>query len=334
MRVSVIIVNYNGAHLLQECLDSLFRQDYTNFEIIVVDNDSKDHSLEVLLQLKERIKIVKLNENLGFTGGNIKGFEVATGDIIVLLNNDTVVAPSWLTHLIKPFFEFPEVGISGSKLIIYGTELIDSVGDGYTTSGRGYKIGEGEPERNFTENYFRFGACAGAVAYRRSMLDEIGFLDKDFFLIHEDTDLNFRAVLSGWKCLIVSTSIVYHKVRSSISSLGDLELYYSLRNSWYVIIKNYPLMLLTRYFHHILLQELGSVIYYCVKMKKYRIYFGALGHTLMKMPSLIKKRIRIQKLRKASMDEISSHFTNVFKREILRDKLAKFIKSNESGDKC
>src|SRR5208337_3264167 len=92
----------------------------------------------------------------------------------------------------------------------------------------------------FNREEYIFGACAGAALYRRSMLDEIGFLDDDFFLIHEDTDLNWRAQLSGWRTLYVPSALVYHKVRSTIGPMSDISVYYTLRNSELVRIKNIP----------------------------------------------------------------------------------------------
>ena len=123
------------------------------------------------------------------------------------------------------------VGICASKLIVYGTNIIDSAGDGFSTSLKGFKRGEGENATLYNKRENVFGACAGAAIYRRKMIEEIGFLDEDFFLILEDTDLNLRAQRHEWKVLYVPEAIVFHKVGYSIGNKSDKSYYYALRNN-------------------------------------------------------------------------------------------------------
>ena len=119
-----------------------------------------------------------------------------------------------------------------------------------------------------------FGACGAAVLYRRRMLDEIGFLDEDFFLYDEDTDLNFRAQLAGWKCIYVPTAVAYHVANATSRRLSDLHVYYHTRNLEFVWIKNMPFEIMLRFAHHKVIQELGSLCYLCLRHGKWGPFFS------------------------------------------------------------
>lgn len=159
----------------------------------------------------------------------------------MLVNNDVVLDRDCISNLIKSFESHLDIGIAATKMLVYNGDKIDSAGDGFSTSLKAYKRGEGSQSNEYNDEEYVFGACAGAAMYRRKMIDEIGFFDEDFFLIHEDTDLNLRAQIMGWKVLYVPTAIAYHKVRSTIGEMSDLAVYYSLRNSELVRIKNIPI---------------------------------------------------------------------------------------------
>ena len=186
-KVSVIIVNYNGNGIITSCLKALEEQSFKDFEALVVDNGSLDESLyEIKGFLKETaiaspIKLIPLNKNLGFAGGNLQGFRYAKGEYIALLNNDTKPDKKWLGELVMAMDSDPEVGMCACKLILYGTDLVDSAGDGFSTSLKGFKRGEGERGFFYDTKEYTFGACGGAALYRRKMIEEIGFLDEDFF---------------------------------------------------------------------------------------------------------------------------------------------------------
>ena len=147
-KVSVIIVNYNGNGIISSCLKALEEQSFKDFETLVVDNGSLDGSLyEIKGFLKEPaiaplLKIISLNKNLGFAGGNLEGLKQACGEYIGLLNNDTEADERWLGELVVAMDNDPGVGICASKLIVYGTDMIDSAGDCFSTSLKGFKRGE------------------------------------------------------------------------------------------------------------------------------------------------------------------------------------------------
>ena len=118
--VSIIILNYNGENYLAECLSSVFRTKYQNFEVIFVDNASKDNSLEIVKKQfgqEERLKVLKSAHSLGFSGGNNFGFDHTKGNYLVFLNNDTIVDPLWLQSLVDIMEQDKTIGLAGSTIL-------------------------------------------------------------------------------------------------------------------------------------------------------------------------------------------------------------------------
>ena len=314
MAVSVIVVNYNGEKWIGRALQCLINQKLQALEMIVVDNASRDQSVALIRRDFPMVNLIEHPTNAGFAGGNLVGLKAAKGEFIALLNSDAFPEPDWLACLLKAMQSNPEVGTCASKLIVDGTNLIDSAGDGCTTALKGYKRGELEHKDQYNESAYTFGACAGAALYRRAMIDEIGFFDEDFFLIHEDTDLNFRAQLAGWKCLYVPDAIVHHQVRSTIGNHSDLAIYYSNRNADLVWIKNAPLWLMLRYLHHKLLLDIGSFIFFGIRKRRLKVFLKAKQDVLKLLPLMLKKRRQVQAMKKISNKELAGLLTSIWKK--------------------
>lgn len=320
--VSIIIVNWNGINLLKDCLDSIYCQAFTDFEVILVDNDSKDDSVKFIKSNYPKIIVIPLTENTGFTGGNIAGFSVATGRFIVLLNNDAVLTKSWLEVMVAALAD-DTVGFCSSKIIIAGTDMVDSVGDTFTTAFSGTKMGEYELHNNFNERRFVPGACAAAVIYKKAMLEQIGFLDEDFFFNHEDTDLNLRAWLSGWRCLFVPEAVVYHKVSASVGELSDKGVYYFSRNNVWVWVKNVPSNLIISNFMQRIIYELSSFAFFCIVKGKWRAFLRGKIDAIVKLPAMLQKRKHIQQNIKLSNSEIKASLMPISKYLLIRLKKIK-----------
>lgn len=326
--VSVIVLNYNGKDLLPECLAALRRQTHRNRELIFVDNGSTDGSADALRSLLAggEGRLVVLGDNLGFAGGNAEGFKAAAGEYVALLNNDALPGETWLAELVAAMDSDPAAGTCASLLVARDDPgRIDSAGDGCVTSGHGIKRGSGEPAAGYSAGGYVFGACAAAVLYRRAMLDDVGFLDADFFLNCEDTDLNFRAQLMGWKCRYVPEAVVRHGVSTSIGRLSDLGVYHSSRNDEYVWVKNMPAWLMVRYFHHKVVQWFGSFVYFCVKRGKWRAWLGGKLAAAGKLPVLLRKRREIQTRRRVDDRYVASILTSILDRRMLRGKLRRLL---------
>ena len=239
-RISVIIPNWNGAHHLPTCLDSLAAQTFAEHEVIVVDNASRDDSLDVLARYRPGVRVLALDENRGFTGACNAGFRAAAGEIQVLLNNDTEVDPDWLTHVAAAFAAHPEVGLAASKMLLFDRrDTFHTAGDYVTLDGLAHNRGVWQPDRGqYDHPAYVFSACGGSAAYRRAMLDEIGRLDDAFFFSFEDVDLAWRAQLAGWRCLYAPRAIVYHKLKASGG--GVTASFHDARNRIWTLAKNYP----------------------------------------------------------------------------------------------
>ncbi len=238
--VSIVIVNWNGAHHLPVCLNALRRQTYRAFEIILVDNASRDNSLALIATHYPEVKVVALRENRGFTGGNNAGLRAARGEIVALLNNDTEADEHWLAEVVAAFERHPEVGSVASKMKLFDQrDTFHTAGDFYRVDGLPGNRGVWEIDRGqYDREEYVFSACGGSAAYRRSMLDQIGLLDEDFFFSCEDIDLAWRAQLAGWRCVYAPRAVVYHKLKATGG--GTTASYYDGRNFIWVIAKNYP----------------------------------------------------------------------------------------------
>lgn len=340
-RVGIIIVNFNGERYLAECLESLERQTYRDFHVLLVDNASTDASRSIMEEFKQRggldVVVSRLDVNRGFAGGCAEGLRLAEeqgeqggqggqgGEFIALLNNDAAVEPGWLDCLVRAMDRHPEVGICASKILVQGKDIIDSAGDGFSSLLRGFKRGEGEPATAYNTEEYVFGACAGAALYRRRMIDEVGFLDADFFLIHEDTDLNLRARLQGWKVLYVPGALVSHRVRSTIGEMSDLAVYHSLRNAELVRVKNIPWPLLLRHAHNLALSAALEFFYFAVRHRRPGIYLKAKYDALRSLPATLKKRRTLMAGRKLGAKELNATFTPLYTREFFSSKLKKLM---------
>ena len=324
--VSAIVVNYNGEKIIRGALQGLMNQTLRDLEIIVVDNASLDNSVSLIQNEFKNVKLIKNPSNSGFAGGSFIGFQAAKGDFIALLNSDAIPKPDWLGNLVNGMNLDHKIGICASKILIDGTDLIDSAGDGCTTASKGYKRGEKKSQTEYEQMERVFGACGGASLYRRKMIDEIGFFDEDFFLIHEDTDLNYRAQLTGWKCLYVPKAVVFHKVRSTIKEDSDLAIYYTNRNANFVWIKNTPILLLLRFLHHKIFLVIGEFFFFGLRKKRMRLFIQSQIDSLKLFPKMLKKRRKIQSMKKVSNKEIRKLLTFIWDKRFSELRLWKLIK--------
>jgi GT2 family glycosyltransferase len=239
---SIIIPHWNGRQHLETCLTALRQQSYPRLETILVDNGSTDGSQSYVKEHFPEVKLLELAENWGFTGACQAGYEVAQGEMIVLLNNDTEARPDWLAELDQAFQRHPQAGsVVGKILLFEQRQTFHTAGDIFYTDGRPGNRGVWQKDRGqFDQEEVVFSGCGAAVAYRRQALEQVGFLDNHFFFSCEDVDLGWRLNLAGWQVVYVPTAVVYHKLKASSSPISS---YYDSRNQLYVLWKNYPTFL-------------------------------------------------------------------------------------------
>ena len=254
------------------------------------------------------------------TSGSSAGFAASSGEFIALLNDDAQADDHWLENLVHAMQADPGTGICASKILRADNGTIDSAGDGATTWGVGYKRGLGEDSSRHGAKGYVFGACGAAALYRRTMLESIGFLDERLFLHYEDTDLNFRAQLAGWKCLYVPTALVTHEVGATVPAWSEEHVYYHARNLEALWIKNMPVALMLRFAHHKLLQEITSFLYLCLRRGQWKAYLRAKRDAIMLLPGQLTRRRSIQSRRTVSNVYLKSMLTPLFDRDLVQQK--------------
>ena len=214
-KVFIAILNYNGKDVIKNCLKSVFKIDYPNFEVVVVDNNSTDGSLELAKASFSKMHFIKNEVNLGFSTGNNIGIRFALekmADFVLLLNNDTEVAPDFLEKLIAPSMLDEKIGLSSP--FIFKDKSADIWFSGGKINWFSMKA------RNLStqpqaDSYFETGFVSGcSMLVRKDVFKKIGLLDEDFFLYWEDTDFSVRAQKADLKTIVVPQSHIYHFEKS------------------------------------------------------------------------------------------------------------------------
>jgi GT2 family glycosyltransferase len=297
--VSVIIPNWNGRNFIEGCLVSLRGQTFQDLEIIMIDNGSSDGSIELVKGSFPEVKVISLTYNKGFSGAVNEGIKKAKGEFIALLNNDTIADSRWIEELVKEIDSSKAIGCCASRILRSIGTGIDTAGDTYTRYGVAIKRGYDAETKRFLQKELVFGACGGAALYRRSMLEEIGSFDEDFFCVYEDVDMSFRAQLLGFKCLYVPTAIVSHYVGGTAGTKNDFTLYYGQRNMEYVFLKNMPLPLLVKYLPLHIEYVVLAFLYYLLKNQG-GIYLRSKMDAFKQIRLTLQKRKEIQRKRRVS----------------------------------
>ena len=283
-KISIIILNWNGKEDTLECLESLRKLDYLNYEIIVVDNGSSDDSVPILRKGFPNIELIVNDKNLGYAGGNNVGIEYALkrkADYIFLLNNDTVVHKDCLRELLDVIEREPKVGFVGPKTYYYQEpKRIQFIGGSYSfITGRSSYIGSGEIDHGQHDELREVDFINGhALLVRKEVIDSIGMLDPEYFAYNEETDWCIRAKGKNYKCLYVPRAIVWHK--SSKSSCGLTRPYLITRNQLLFMRKNASKRQLMIFFLHFFLVQTTHRMLSFLKHRqwdKLRVFVQAVG---------------------------------------------------------
>jgi GT2 family glycosyltransferase len=209
---SVIIVSLNGGGVIARALDSVLATEYPSFEVIVVDNGSTDNLAEIVKTEYPTVRLIQSPVNLGFAGGNNLGLAQATGDIAVLLNDDTEVRPGWLCAWAKAASEIPNWGVMGCKLLYPDGKTIQHAGGVVESNALTHHIGYEQPDDGrYDERLDVDYATGAALAIRREVVDRIGMLDEGYFPIYfEETDYCWRVRAAGYRIVYIPDCVVLH----------------------------------------------------------------------------------------------------------------------------
>jgi GT2 family glycosyltransferase len=319
--VSIIVLNYNGKtvlgpEFLSRCLSSVLSSEYQNFQVIFFDNRSADGSVEFVRRKfgqNPSIKIVSGQRNYGFALGSNQALSHAQGKYIVLLNNDVEVHPRWLQGLANVLETDSSVGIAQSKVLCLDRVHVQTVGNLFDPSLTVYLIGCGEEDKGqYNRKCEATFACGAALMTRRSLINNIGLFDPNYFWYHDDSDLSWRARLAGFKVVVVPSSIIYHKgMGTSERTFGAREeTFYYLTSRFGLFVKNFGSRSLLKF---------GRLLLMSMTMDSAGLLLQREGRTLLRFLAWIpknfkenwKNRMIVQKrIRKVSDEEILKSFLN------------------------
>lgn len=244
-KVGIVIINFNGEEDTTACLLSLRGIDYPDYEIVLVDNASRDASADRIKTGFPEITLIKNSDNLGFAEGNNVGIRYSLengADYVLLLNNDTVVDKKFLTEIVSAAQAHPEAGVLGPKIYLYGEEGRIWYAGGYLNkiTGKTFHRGLHKKDVGQFEQMTDVDFVSGcAMLIRRAVIEKIGVLDPDYFFSYEDVDFSLRAERAGFKLIYVPGSHVSHKFARSIGGrFSPAYIYYRVRNSLLFMKKN------------------------------------------------------------------------------------------------
>ena len=306
--LSVAVLSYDGRHLLEVILPSLARQRFRDFEVVVVDNGSRDGTVAWLAERWPAAQVVSLPHNVGVTAALNVCARAGRGELVGLFNNDLELEPDCLGELVRALAQHPDAGWAGAKLRDYQQrQLLDGAGDVFTWAATGGRRGHGQRDvGQYDQPREIFGACGGAAVYRRSVLRDVGEFDEDFFAFYEDVDWNLRAQLAGHRCRYVPTAVAYHMGSATIGrGLSDFTRYHLWRNTLWIIAKDLPARALARHAHQL---ALGQAVNLAVALRdrKLGVWLRVWRDALRGLPRMVGKRRAVQARRRIGLRELEA----------------------------
>jgi len=309
--VSIIILNFNGRNMLRECLQSVLRTKYSNYEVIVVDNGSKDDSCAMVEREFSDVKLIKNLRNLGYSKGNNKGILHSRGDFIVLLNNDVIVTPEWLSELMQEARQDP-YRFYQPKIMFAGSDRINSAGNFIQLFGFAFPRGLGEVDVGQYDGKCEVSYASGAcVLVSRRLVKDLGLLDEgDFFTFYEDVNWGWRGLMHGFRTVYVPSAVVYHRWGGSWGRLMSSKKFFLIeRGRIASVFRNYSFRTLVVLLPALVLVEL-LVFLYCFwrgfLSEKVRVYVDLLRFRRV----LIRQRRALQRRRRMSDCFVSMFFSD------------------------
>ena len=327
-RVLIVILSYNGADYLGDCLSSLKNVNYPKdqLEVLLIDNASTDNSVQYLKNNWPELKLIVAEKNLGFAAGNNIGFQYAIEnnfDYVYLLNQDTVVTADFLQPVVELANTNPWIGAVKSKLLLHqDKEKINSIGNeihylGFAFAG-GYLLADTQLTNK--EITYPSGAC---TLFRVSALKDVGLFNPEFFMYHEDADLGWRFWLGGYKVMLAPDSVVYHKYEFSRSIK---KYYYMERNRYLILLQNYKMATLLLILPAACLMDIAMFLYsFFAGWSKEE--FAVYGYFFkpQSWEKILKVRKTIQKNRRVRDREIIQKFVCKIEFQEIQNPLLKYI---------
>ncbi len=268
-KIAIILVNYNGLKDTIECIESIYKSNYDNYEIIVIDNASAESS-EALMKF-DKVYYKKLSDNFGFGVANNIGAEIALNndaELIMCLNNDTIIDENLLLNMSKLT---DDRTITTCAMYYYEDKKELWYGGGTVS-----RIKGNFRHRRYKENKqisFVTGCC---FMFTASCYKEIGLFDDNYFMYCEDADFSLKATQKGYKLLYIFSAKLWHKVGRSMGSYSDLREYYLTRNRLYLLKKYRKEFVFTAFLYYYFTRGI-YILKAIVLNKNYKVYIEAIS---------------------------------------------------------
>lgn len=311
--ISVHIVTYNSSEHIDDCIEAVLMQSHPIEQIVVIDNASKDNTIEKLEKWSEKCKIIKNSKNNGFAGGHNQAIRMTETDYCLILNPDVVLEPDYVLNTVKSLKDHCQSGSATGKLLFKSDPShIDSTGLVINKARRAFDRGAHQTSDKFEHKEELFGVSGAAAMYAREMINDISingeFFDEDFFAYKEDVDVAWRAQLLGWKAYYAPSAVAYHErgwKEGGRSSKPFFVRRLSYINRYKMMVKNDQFSLVMKHIFPLLVYECLSFAYALVREPK---LLGAWASFLRKYLDLKQKRRVIQGKRRVSDREIYRWF--------------------------
>ena len=309
--ISIIILNYNAGNLLLDCVESVFKSDYKNLEVIIVDNVSKDNSHKKCKEKFENIILIENEKNLGYCGGNNVGIEHANGKFLVILNPDVIVEPEWLNQLLIAFRKYGDGLYQPKILATTNHNIIISAGNMIQLFGFGFSRGKGEKNLNQYEFDQQISYASGTCLFTSTkIMKSLSGFDSFLFAYHDDLDLCWRAYLKEIKSYYVHSSVIYHPIEGYSFKWSEFKYFLMERNRQYCIFTHYSRMTIFRMLPSLILVDLAVTGFYLKKgllFVKIKTNFN----TIKNLRKILRKYNEIQNSRKISDKKIIENFVDI-----------------------
>lgn len=304
---SIIVLNWNGERYLTRCLDAITSQTYQDFEVILLDNASTDHSIEGIETRWPEIRVMRFMENLGFSRANNIGARHASGEWLAILNNDAFPEPNWLEQFAEAVKENPQAAFFSSLLLNADQpQRVQGSGDIYNISGFAWsRDNNTDLEQSVLSQGEIFSPSAAAAIYRRDVFLQVGGFDETFGSHLEDVDLGFRLRLQGYRCWYVPQAVVLHIGSASYGRESNRTVYQVQRNVIWAYVKNMPSPLFWKYLPAHIFANFVFLAYYSFRGQT-AVVWKAKWDAVRALPKIWIKRADIQSNRVASSELISS----------------------------
>jgi len=328
-KVTIAVITYDGEHLLEESLSAIKSQDYPEYEVMVVDNNSTDRSVDLVREKFPEVRVLQMKENRGPNPARNAAIKKANAKYVLLVDDDAVLASDCLRILMEAVHRFPEAAVWSPRVIYYDRRNVIQF-DGASLHYVGEAILKNPDTR--VEDALGKGVLsidtAGGVAYivNKEKALRIGLFDEDYFFGKTDTEFTFRLTLSGFKCLSVPQAIVYHKMKPR----GLSRAFYQVRNRWSLILQTYSL--------RTILFILPALLFYEISVLTFLIWKGALSKyikanlaVIENFGKLMKKRRKVQALKKISDREVLCAKDFYIREDLIEKQYLKLAKNFLNG---